>query len=414
MEIWEERIVRLEGYSHFGGNHCDTAVIKNALAYAGVTNPHTGAPLTEAEVLGIAGGIGAGFSFCPSVPRYGLGGGVTVVARHLSYSFDGAFHKGFFGRLGIKTNVTEASTPGAALKKLAAELSTGRPVIVWCGKGLAYCGGQDAVIYDAAGGYSIVVHGIDDDRRVAHVADLGATSFTVPLDNLAKARAQICTHKNRTLTLEPPEKLAPSRVENAMIAGLRACVGEMKTPRIKRFSLQGLEEWASLIANLRNAEGWPKFYEGGRMYWPLKNVYATIETEGTGGSLMRPMFADFLEAAARVTKKQALGDCAREYRRLGRQWSQLADAALPGRVEAFRRTKELLEREARLFRTKGEKALPEIEAVRRELRELEAKLLKKFPLDAKQTMALLEDLRGRITTLHAAETTAVDRLARVV
>src|SRR5262249_38398893 len=92
--------MRVDGYAHFGGRHGGSAAIKNMLAFAGVANPATGEPFSEALCFGIAGGIGAGYSFCPSVPRYGSGSGVSVVGRYKSYATDAAWYQGFFDRIG--------------------------------------------------------------------------------------------------------------------------------------------------------------------------------------------------------------------------------------------------------------------------------------------------------------------------
>ena len=44
-----------------GGVDGDTAAFANVLANLGVVAPHTGEPLTEAMVLGVGGGLGAGY-----------------------------------------------------------------------------------------------------------------------------------------------------------------------------------------------------------------------------------------------------------------------------------------------------------------------------------------------------------------
>ena len=44
-----------------GGLHAETAAYANVLANTGVLAPHTGEPLTEAMVLGVGGGLGAGY-----------------------------------------------------------------------------------------------------------------------------------------------------------------------------------------------------------------------------------------------------------------------------------------------------------------------------------------------------------------
>ena len=49
------------GYRLRGGVHPDTAAVANVLAHHGVVAGHTGEPLSEAMVLGIGGGLGAGY-----------------------------------------------------------------------------------------------------------------------------------------------------------------------------------------------------------------------------------------------------------------------------------------------------------------------------------------------------------------
>ena len=49
------------GYRLRGGVHPETATIANVLANQGVVSGLTGQPLTEAAILGIGGGLGAGY-----------------------------------------------------------------------------------------------------------------------------------------------------------------------------------------------------------------------------------------------------------------------------------------------------------------------------------------------------------------
>ena len=81
-------------YSWFGGCHGEAASLRGLLAHAGVKNPTSGEPLSESLCFGIAGGIGAGYSCCPSVIRYGCGSGVSIVGRHFSYATSGVWYQG--------------------------------------------------------------------------------------------------------------------------------------------------------------------------------------------------------------------------------------------------------------------------------------------------------------------------------
>src|SRR5688500_4114204 len=51
----------ISSYQQFGGTHPETAALANMLAALGVNAPHTNQPLSEAMLLGVAGGLGAGY-----------------------------------------------------------------------------------------------------------------------------------------------------------------------------------------------------------------------------------------------------------------------------------------------------------------------------------------------------------------
>ncbi len=51
----------LENYHEFDGLHWQTGYVRNVLAYQGIKAPHTGKPFTEAMLMGIAGGLSAGY-----------------------------------------------------------------------------------------------------------------------------------------------------------------------------------------------------------------------------------------------------------------------------------------------------------------------------------------------------------------
>ncbi|HET6201282.1 MAG TPA: hypothetical protein VFI25_00620 [Planctomycetota bacterium] len=159
--------MQVPGYRHFGGVHPDTAAIKNILAHAGFVDPLTGKPFTEAAILGIAGGIGSGHSFCPSVLRYRMGAGVGLVSRHLAYTWDGTFHKAFLDRVGVEETILGASHPSAGQKKAAAELEKGNPVLVCCARMLSYHGGVHTPALTGGAAWAVVLHGIDEAKGEA-------------------------------------------------------------------------------------------------------------------------------------------------------------------------------------------------------------------------------------------------------
>ena len=188
--------------SWFGGRHGEAASLRGLLAHAGVKNPASGEPLSESLCFGIAGGIGAGYSFCPSVIRYGCGSGVSIVGRHFAYATSGVWYQGACERLGLKTRITETAATKKAYQNLVDELSAGRPAAVWCARSMLPFM-HDIETSCGLGMHSFVVYGIDDHLGVAYGSDRAPAPLTISLADLAAARAGVCSHKNRTLTIDP-------------------------------------------------------------------------------------------------------------------------------------------------------------------------------------------------------------------
>ncbi len=395
------------------GVHIDTTVLANALACAGVVDPGTKAPFSEATLFGIAGGIGGGVSDCPSMLKWGVGAGITFVGRFNSNVCDGGYKKTLLDRLGVPYRVTEASTPRAGLKKLVAELEDG-PVVVQCSKALPWHGARAhphlCSVMDF--NWALLVLGVDQEGEVADVAGLAPTAFSLDLETLAAVRGQTCTHKNRTFAVRAPKK-APTRtaVKDAMLDGLRACVADQRRPKTKTFSLANLAVVAKRIGNLKTKKGWKGTY-GARVFWALSDLVQSVDGQNTGGGLMRPLFADFLEDAAERARKKALRACAEDYRKLGAQWTAFADAALPGRD--LKKARDVGRRIDALFAEKGAAAMKQIDKSRAKAAELRTQYVKAFPLDDQKTDALLLDLSTRLQDLHDAEWAALDRLEKAL
>ncbi len=428
-------------FTHFGGTHWVSAGLRNTLAHYGVVAPHTKQPLSEAMCFGLGGGIAAGYSFCPSIPNscakldakalaklgvpkdsesfyarmYQSGSGVAIIGRQLVYATSAGPTGAALERLGIKINIKETAAKGAALKNLMGPIGEGQPVFVWTAvlphfNGLGWPG--------TCGMYTTVITEVDEDKGVAYAADCAPTPIEIPLDDLAWARNRVCSLKNRTLTIDPAatgKKLSAAVLKKAVIDALKFCVGDFKKPKLSTFNLPGLLKWSKAIASDKNKkEGWPLVYPKGMLYLALRDAFGSIESAGTGGGLFRPMFADFLDEAAKVTGRKTLGKCADTYRALADDWTSLAEALLPNKVAPFRKTKQLMRKRRKLYLDKGTKAATQINKAGDDLREIEADMLKSFPLDEAARGDLLASLSDRIAAVHDAEKAAADALAQCV
>ncbi len=407
--------MKITGYKQFGGRHWDTSAMCNLLAYAGVVAPHTGEPLSEAMCLGVAGGVTAGYRLNPTATGNRRGSGVSIIGRCLMYAPEASFHQGFFGRLGIRANMSAATSAKQAQRNLLAEVSAGRPAIAWCDRAELplYC---ESGLWADQGPYAVVVHGADEARDEAYVDDQSAGSMTVPLGVVTRAPESESGRRSLMLTIEAPATLALSRetLRDGIIAGIQACVKSYFDPQAGSCALRGLVEWSKHVASANHERGWLRVFPGGQLYLALRDVYDWIETTGTGGGLFRPMYAEFLEEAAEVTKKKALIECASQFRALGRLWSHLAETALPNKSRPMKETVDVLRERRRLREQKGAAALKEVIRTTQQLAAIEAGMRRGLPLSQEETRLMLESMRGQIEALHEAESMAARALQRAV
>lgn len=400
----------VEKFASFGGAHPDTAAMKNLLAHAGVVSPVTGAPLSEAMCLGIAGGIAAGYSFCPSVPEDNAGSGVAVVGRYKACATGPDYYQGFFSKLKIQTHIMETTSERTAYRNLLETLQGGHPAIVWSGPMLVSYMAQSCT----SGMYSCVVFGVDPEREVALISDRGPVAWEVDLESLAAARKKVCSHKNRLLYIGTPSLIGPDLYRAAVLAGIQECVRDLMVPRIKTYNLPGLLEWSRIISSTRNKKGWQVVYSDGNLYPALRDVYDSIETGGTGGGLFRPLYAAFLDEAAELTGKKALRACAEQYRVLGTRWKEVAELFLDDKISEFAHTKRLLNERRTLLEAEGFRARGRLQEILDALLDLDTRMLDDFPLSDKASARLLEKLAEQLESIYEGEMDAAEALERAM
>ncbi|MBE2271691.1 MAG: hypothetical protein IAE80_25885 [Anaerolinea sp.] len=101
-------MAELANYHHFDGLAWATGYLTNALAYQGVTAPHTGKPYTEALLMGINGGLCAGyfsFEYTGELPH------LHFLTRYLFDEEPGRFSSGWRSPCASSTAPTNAKPP---------------------------------------------------------------------------------------------------------------------------------------------------------------------------------------------------------------------------------------------------------------------------------------------------------------
>jgi hypothetical protein len=206
------------------------------------------------------------------------------------------------------------------------------------------------------------------------------------------------------MTIEPPGRMD---LESAVRDGIRDCIDYLNASS-DSFALASLRKWARLLTDGENPKGWPVVFRGGRgLYGTLRTIYEAIAHAGTGGDALRGLYADFLDEAAGVLGRDALKTSARGYRELAGRWRALAEAVLPDEVDAFKKTRALLDEREAILKKKASDGLAAIAPLNDALHKLEHELNDAFPLDETATGHLLAEMQDRVAEIYSLEKSAL-------
>ena len=178
-----------------GGLHGETAAFANVLANLGVQ--HEGAPLSEAMILGVGGGLGAGYILW-EFDAWGYRA-LTLGFRR-EWQYPARWAAGTAERLGLHAELHETGGAKAAAAALDAQLDRGLPAIVWIDPyRLGHRGLPES--RDGFGGPPIVVYGRSGDGFL--IDDRSTAREVVSAEALAAARARVVSYKHRLITIDP-------------------------------------------------------------------------------------------------------------------------------------------------------------------------------------------------------------------
>lgn len=397
--------------NQFSGRHWETGSIQNALAAQGIKAPHTGEPYSEALLLGVSGGIAFGyftFEYKGYLPH------VAMLTRNTFNPFSTILE-----RLGIAQDVQQTNQPEIAEKNLQNALDTGLYPILWADQfSLPY----NDLKPDETMWSPLPMLAVGSDGKTVTVADRSSQPFHVAMDDLTKARGRIKDDKYRLMTIEAPQ---PGKLAAAVHKGICQTISLFTEapPRGARdnFGFAAYEKFAELLVNKRNKQSWERFFAPGvRMYHALAGshfqpgLYQWVNTWGSADGADRALYANFLEEAAAILKRPAIGEAAGKFRESHILWLQFANAALPDDLPLLGESRRLIARKHKLFIDKGEAALPEIKKINQGHRELLKESEAGFPLSHSQAADLREDLRQYILKISATEKQAIDLLQSAI
>jgi hypothetical protein len=378
--------------TYIGGIHPNTASIRNVLAAQGLN-------LSEAMLLGIGGGLGAGYVLWEFKAHESA---IIVLGFRNRWNYQTERLTILCERLDAKHTVQEAGGAKAAAANLQAALDAGRPFIAWVDK--AHLPHQ--FLPEALKGYASHIVGVHEQKGDdILVDDLGEKLFAVPVDIFAAGRARIGSDKNRLLLVEAPGKVD---LKKAIVMGIQDHIQHLGGDS-DSFNLPVYKKWARMLTDTRNKKGWPVvFKKRVGLYATLRSVYEGIVLDGTDGAGLRSMYADFLDEAAPIVNKPALKEVARHYRNVAELWKAFAESALPDKP--FKETRNLLNKRYRLLKRHE---LNELRKVSIQLDQMMNEMNHAFPLDNPAITTLFTAMQARLDAVYQAEVAALEALKQV-
>lgn len=370
-----------------------------------------GIEYSEPMIFGLAGGVGIGqFSFYYEKADFAS---FFLAGRHCWHD-----HVTYLTRCLARTNQTpvikESSTLKAAEKALREMIESHGPCVAWVDlsslphRGLGHW-------KETGGGYHLItIYSLTKDHAL--IGDLTDEPIEIRLADLTAARGRIKKDKFRLLGIEKGEKPKELRslVKDAIAACHRGLTGAdgVKSAR-KNFSLDVLSTWANRLTSTTDHDRWERvFAPGHRFFNGLMFLHYFIEYSDSGGGLSRPIMADFLFEAAKEIQEPQLKTLGERYAKLGEQWSELADAALPDGVPLLAEVKKQLEAYSESFLSDGSTA--DRTVYWQVIQDCERQARQKFPLNPKECAELRSQLRERVLEIHAAEVAAHEELSRII
>jgi hypothetical protein len=396
-------------YRYRGGQQPLSASLTNVLAHLDLRSPLTGEPLTEATILGIGGGLGAGYILWEFKSH-----GTPVLTLGFGNRWQYPAVPGWTGttltRLGLTADVHETSGSKGARTTLDGILATGDPVIAYVDQQAIGTWGQPEAL-SGVSGYPLVVAGHADDGRYL-VDDRGRAPLLVAPATMAAARGRIGSFKHRLIHVRRPgDALTADALRAAVRAGLEDQVEHLREAS-DSFSLPAWRKWARLMTDTRNPKAWPRvFADGQGLFGTLVSVVEGVDAGvGAAGGHMRDLYATTLDEAAVILDRAALTEAAAGWRAAADLWEDLADAAIPpslvGGLEAVTAAERL-----HVAVMEGEPGRARGTAAARDLWALRDADTGPIALDEEARTILFADLGKRVAAIHAAEVTALDATA---
>jgi hypothetical protein len=326
-------------YELRGGFEPETAACANAFANRGILDPVTGNPITEELVLGVGGGLGAGYILWEFNATKGPERKVVTLGFRNQWQYPDRWYVKVCQRLGVPVQIHETTGTVKARDLLDQALADGIPAIVWVSAAdLPFWHLPES--QSGWWGYPIVVYGREGDRYL--VDDRNRKPLTIGSEELAAARSRIPSYRNRLIVADAAaSELDEARLTSAVQEGLEEQVAHLSA-RSTSFSLPAFEKWAKMLTDTKNAKAWSVvFADGVGLIDALASLVDQIEDRSQYGGTLRNLYARFLDRAGSVVDTDLSG-AAGAYRVAAERWQEVAGVcrSMPVVEEAARLSRQ--------------------------------------------------------------------------
>ncbi len=389
------------------GIHPPTAVFTKFLEYKGIENPLTNQPYSEASLLGIGGGLGAGvilFHF-KQLPYPML-----LLGFRNQWNDTKAFLRNLSDRFHFKVQFQQFNESKSAQKALQDTLKQNKLAIVWVDKAcLPY-----RELPGSLKGYinhQVAVYARDGRLWRLYLDDLSSKPIEVGEKTFTTARANLSQNNFLMMVFENAENLNAQTLREAITRGIQDCSTQLTLP-LKTIGVSALEAWAEKLNDHCDHQGWPHVLDKQKSLFPvLHQIYELITLDGTEGFALRKLYSDFLQEAAGYLNNPRLNAVAGQYLQLSSRWANLAENALPSNVPAFVRIKSLLKKKYQAYQD-GD--LKTYKKTIHDIRRLTSKIMADFPLDRWEISHLFDQLSSQVKLIAELELSAALRLRDVI
>lgn len=381
-----------------GGIHPSTSSLASVLANRGISHPTNSRPLSEAMILGVGGGLGAGYILWQFEKHHR---GVLTIGFLNNSQYPERWFRKTCERLGLPFAIHETSGEKRAAGHLKDALASGLPAIAFVSTAdLPYwhLPSEESGIW----GHTIVVYGQQSDRFL--IDDRNLKPLSLPSQDLSASRGRISSYKNRLLVVDPAAvELENDALLRAVESGLASQVEHLSS-KSDSFSLPAIAKWARMLTDERNPKGWGQvFVNGDGLVEALVSVHEGVNEVGIQGGNLRSLYADFLKEASKITGR-SLGEAERAYRQAAKAWEEFASVGLEVPV-----VKEIvdLDRQRRNAVRQGDQGWDEAKAAG-----LRSSRLKKSDagLDAGARKKLFGRMAETLRIVHGQEANALQAL----